>query len=284
MNLSTKIPSKAIAADGRGSRSGFTLLEIVFGIGLMALVLTGIYSVAAASLNLSNKVTQSQQDAMHLQSLLGVLRRNIEDIPGNAKISMEPPEGLGGTLRSEIVLEDYPLAFTWAGVAAGSKRVLIISDKDPRGGTRIRIRYLNAEEAEAHAEGGQVSDEGIGMDLIEGLKGVSWRFYNQRTEEWEEDWVRPNERPSLVEMMIDFFDGSASLRSVFWIPVVVNPETVVRGVGRTSNSRGGTTAPRTVRPPPNNSQGGQRTDTRRGGSQTGSPPGGNRTVVRPPGR
>ena len=254
MNHSTRTTGK-----GRAARSGFTLLEVILGIMIASIVIYGIFKTAVGCLDLANAVTERQQKEMHLHSMLGVLRRNIEDIPGNAKISMESPDETGG--RSEIVFEDYPLAFSWAGVAAGSKRVLIISDRDARGGNQIRIRYLNSEEAQIHAEGGGLSeDEGLGIVLMDGLKNVSWRFYNQRTadanqragasdsveEAWEEDWVRPNERPSLVEMNVEFYDGSEPLRSVFWIPVVVNPETVVRSIqsggGRSSGSRPGGTA------------------------------------------
>ncbi len=235
---------KTFNSPPRGRRA-FTLLEVIVGIGLIGLVMTGIYSVAAASLKLANDVTFRQQHEMHLHSFLSVMRRNIEDIPGNARISMEPPAGAGGVLRSEIVLEDYPLAFSWARVAAGSKRVLVISDKDPRGGTQVRIRYLDADEAQVHSEQGSIPDDGgRGIVLIDGLKSVRWRFFNPRTrsndpeESWEEDWVRPNERPSLVEMTIEFFDESEPLRSVFWIPVVANPEAVVRGVQNGNRNQG----------------------------------------------
>ncbi|MFP6872340.1 MAG: prepilin-type N-terminal cleavage/methylation domain-containing protein [Verrucomicrobiales bacterium] len=247
MNHSTRTSGKVSAA-----RGGFTLLEVILGITVASIVLYGIFKTAVGCLDLSNAVTERQQKEMHLHSMLGVLRRNIEDIPGNARISMEPPDETGG--RSEIVLEDYPLAFSWAGVAAGSKRVLIISDRDARGGSQIRIRYLNAEEAQSHAEGNEIpEDDALGIVLMDGLKNIWWRFYNQRTadanqrggdngsteEAWEEDWVRPNERPSLVEMNVEFHDGSESLRSVFWIPVVVNPETVVRGIQSGGNRSSG---------------------------------------------
>jgi len=219
---------------------------------IASIVIYGIFKTAVGCLDLSSAVTERQQKEMHLHSMLGVLRRNIEDIPGNARISMESPDDTGG--RSEIVLEDYPLAFSWAGVAAGSKRILIISDKDARGGSQIRIRYLNAEEAQIHAEGNEISeDDALGIVLMDGLKNIWWRFYNQRTadanqrtgdsgsaeEAWEEDWVRPNERPSLVEMNVEFHDGSEPLRSVFWIPVVVNPETVVRSIQSGGNRSSG---------------------------------------------
>ena len=144
MNHSTRTARTKI------SESAFTLLELIIGIGLIGIVLTGVYKIASASIMLSDKVLTRQHDDMHMHSFMSVMKRNIEDIPGNAKIHMEPSQGLGGVLRAEIAFEDYPLAFSWAGVAAGSKMICIVSGPDNalQGATKIEIRYLNQEEAE----------------------------------------------------------------------------------------------------------------------------------------
>ena len=63
-------PSTATSA-----RRGFTLLEVILGIGIASLVLTGIYATAVGCLRLSNRVTDRQQLEMHLHSFLGVMRR-----------------------------------------------------------------------------------------------------------------------------------------------------------------------------------------------------------------
>ena len=70
------------------------MIEVVVGIGLAGMVLTGIYTIAAGAIRLGNGITEHQQAEMHLHSFLGVMRRNIEGLPGNANISMEPPEGI----------------------------------------------------------------------------------------------------------------------------------------------------------------------------------------------
>ncbi len=217
MNSSTRTPS---------SDRGFTLIEVVIGIFIASVVLISVYRVAVGCLQLSQDVVDRQQSEMQLSSLLGVLRRNIEDVPGNAKITMAPPDGQ----RSEIVFEDYPLAFSWAGVPSGSKRILLISEQDPRGGTQIRIQYLNEEEAEEHAQRGQIADDaGLSLTLMDGLRAVRWDYWNIRTEEWQTEWEQENERPAFMRMAIDFYDEKLDeLTSVFWLPVVVNPEVVAR--------------------------------------------------------
>ncbi len=230
----------------------FTLLELIIGIGLIGIVLTGVYKVASASIMLSDKVLTRQHDDMHMHSFMSVMKRNIEDIPGNAKIHMEPPQGLGGVVRSEIGFEDYPLAFSWAGVAAGSKMIFIVSGPDNalQGASKIEIRYLNQEEAEIYLENGSLSDDmGMNIVLMSGLKSVTWNFFDQRDKEWKEDWNRedhPNDRPSMVYMEIAFLDDSEPIRSYYWVPTVEDPATVARatqsgnsrGSGRTSGSRG----------------------------------------------
>lgn len=234
------------------SEGAFTLLELIIGIALIGIVLTGVYKIASASIMLSDKVLTRQHDDMHMHSFMSVMKRNIEDIPGNAKINMEPPQGLGGVVRSEIVFEDYPLAFSWAGVAVGSKMICIVSGPDNalQGATKIEIRYLNREEAEIYVENGSLSEDmGMSIVLMSGLKSVTWNFFDQRDKEWKEDWGRedhPNDRPSMVYMEIAFLDDSEPIRSYYWVPTVEDPAAVARatqsgnsrGNGRTSGSRG----------------------------------------------
>ncbi|MBN76690.1 MAG: hypothetical protein CMO36_00600, partial [Verrucomicrobiaceae bacterium] len=162
MHHSIKTAKRRISPNG-----GFTLLELIVGIGLIGIVLTGVYKVASKSIELSENVLVRQHDNLHMHSFMGLLKRNIEDIPGNARINMEPAELQSGVARSEIALVDYPLAFSWAGVSAGSKIVFIVSgpDKSLEGASQIEIRYLNQEEAEIYEERQSLPDD-LGMGIV----------------------------------------------------------------------------------------------------------------------
>ena len=78
----------------RKANRGFTLLELIVAIGLIGVVLTGVYKVASKSIELSDNVLIRQHENMHMHSFMGLLKRNIEDIPGNAQINMEPAQML----------------------------------------------------------------------------------------------------------------------------------------------------------------------------------------------
>ena len=216
---------------------------------------------------------------------MGLLKRNIEDIPGNAKINMEPAELQSGVARSEIALVDYPLAFSWAGVSAGSKIVFIVSgpDKSLEGASQIEIRYLNQEEAEIYEERQSLPDDlGMGIVLMNELKNVTWNFYDQNNKEWVDQWSAedyPNQRPSMVYMEISFLDESEPIQSYYWIPTVEDPATVARATqsgntrgnssssGRGSNDRRGV-----VRPDGSRSRGDQGRSESRGRSSGGRGP------------
>ena len=264
---------------------GFTLLELIVGIGLIGIVLTGVYKVASKSIELSENVLVRQHDNLHMHSFMGLLKRNIEDIPGNAKINMEPAELQSGVARSEIALVDYPLAFSWAGVSAGSKIVFIVSgpDKSLEGASQIEIRYLNQEEAEIYEERQSLPDDlGMGIVLMNELKNVTWNFYDQNNKEWVDQWSAedyPNQRPSMVYMEISFLDESEPIQSYYWIPTVEDPATVARATqsgntrgncsssGRGSNDRRGV-----VRPDGSRSRGDQGRSESRGRSSGGRGP------------
>ncbi|MFT4550313.1 MAG: type II secretion system protein J [Verrucomicrobiales bacterium] len=228
MNHSIKPTAKQRAADR--SQAGFTLLEVTIAFALFTFLIGGIFKIADASFQVSAKVTEKGQQEMHVAAFFDLMRRNFSSMPGNGKVTMAIPNSVGSSgYNTEIVMKDYPLAFSWGGVAAGSEKVLIVSEKDPLGGTQIRIRYLNEEESEAHDNDGLGDDEGQSLVLIAGIKSMYWQFFDQTEEEWIEEWDEENRRPSLVELNVEFFSLSEPIRAVFWIPVVANPESVVRG-------------------------------------------------------
>ncbi len=144
---------------------------------------------------------------------------------------------------------------------------------------QIRIRYLNEEESEGHESDGLGEDEGQGLVLISGIKAMYWQFFDQTQEEWVEEWDEEARRPSFVELNVEFFSLSEPIRAVFWIPVVANPESVVRGA---QTSRGGWRRRGGGGPPAARWRFGGRRGGGRGGDRTG---GGGQSAIwrRPPG-
>ncbi len=225
---SPKTMNRTPTARRSPAAKAFTLIEVVIAMALIALLVGGVYSVARGAFRISNEVVRSQQHSMLIQSFIELCRRNFESMPGNAQVELVS-EGGGNQFLTQLILTDYPLAFTWSGVAAGSKEVIMLTEPESRGSLRVKVQYLNEEESAERRAALDPGDLGVALELLSGVRVLQWRFYDVRTEEWETEWVDANRRPSLVELNLEFYDGSDPVRSVFWIPTVANPQQVVQG-------------------------------------------------------
>lgn len=214
---------------------GFTLVEVVLGIALLALLFGGIFAVARGALQISAEVTQNQQYSMRIHSYLELLRRTFEEMPGNGKVELRPLSGRG--VESEVAFVEYPLAFAWSGVTAGSPVTVFQTTRGPSGWLQSRIYYLDEEMADDYLENGKVDSAAPNLLIMDEIKMLQWRFYDQRTDEWMTEWEHTNNnRPSLIELNVEFLDGSNPIAVIFWIPTVVNPEQIARSL---NTSRGG---------------------------------------------
>jgi hypothetical protein len=170
---------------------------------------------------------------MTTHSFVDLLRRTFEQTPGNAQIDLKIlDDAPGGATLAEIAFRDYPLAFSWAGVEAGAKTVILRAEREPRGSIRARVLYLTEEQAQEYDANREPSGLVASLPLIEGIRFMQWYFWDDRTEEWVKEWDRQQygtRRPSLVNLYLQFHDGSAAENIIFWIPTMANPETFTRG-------------------------------------------------------
>lgn len=235
--------------------SGFTLLEVVLAVAITGLVMAGVYAVARAAVSMSDEIVESQEQAMTTQSFVDLLRRNFEQMPGNGQVQLVVTDaGPGGATLTDVVLGEYPLAFSWAGVEAGAQTVILRTERDPRGALQARVLYLTEEQAQDY-ENNQLREEMVAsIVLLDGIRYMQWHFWDDRMEEWTDSWLRQKygtRRPSLVNLYLQFFDGGPGQNIVFWIPTVAPPETFAGGAGGPGggpqNPGGDPNAP----PPPN---------------------------------
>ena len=215
---------------------GFTLIEVVLGLALMALLIGGVFAVARGSLQVASEVTENQQYSMKIYSFLELLRRSCEDMPGNGQVLLRPKDAAG--IESDIAFVEYPLAFSWAGIPAGSHAVVLRTTRTPNGWLESRVFYLTEEMADEYLEGDRLDETAPNLRLMDQMKLLQWRVYDQAREEWVTEWEQTSKRPSLVELNVQFLDGSNPSAVVFWIPTVVNPEQIARSL-QGGGARGG---------------------------------------------
>ena len=277
MHAYTEIASK----QRRLATGGFTLLEIVLGMAILGLIVSGVYAVATGTVALSNSVSEAQNEEIRLHNFLRLLRRNFERLPGNAGITLMPVSGRGGAEETDVVFYDFPLAFHWPSVPAGSARVVLMSKASARGAMDVGLLYLNEEaEEDFRSQMGSSSQmPGLWLHLMSDVSLFEWSFYDETLGdrgEWVFEWEDSAKRPSIVRLNLRFYGQGLDeqIESIFWVPSMINPEQLVNGgggargaagaggAGAGAGGRGGRQETR-----PGGTRGGQ------GGNRGGAPPG-----------
>jgi prepilin-type N-terminal cleavage/methylation domain-containing protein len=212
------------------ARRAFTLMEILIGLALLGMLAGGIFSVQRGALEVSRSVIESETRTLQVHAFCELLRRNFEQMPGNARVNLQYYGGAGSDL-SEIAFTEYPLAFTWPGVTAGAKTVIFRTERSVGIGLQAAILYLDEEQADAWTKSGFDETKILGrITIMDGIANLRWRFLNDQTQEYEEEWPLTNtRRPTTVEMTLQFMDGTDPVQLIFWIPTMMSPQQFTSG-------------------------------------------------------
>jgi prepilin-type N-terminal cleavage/methylation domain-containing protein len=218
---------------GRRRQRGFTLVEVVLGMALVGLLTGAIFAVQRGALTVSTELAEREAKTMRVHAFCELLRRTFEQAPGNSRVNLQAYGG-GGSDLTEIAFTDYPLAFNWPGITAGSKTVIFRTERGASGlGQQASVLYLDEEQSQLWQQGQFDETKILGrLTLLDGIAFLGWRFFNDTTQEWELEWPLTNtRRPSFVEMTLQFIDGYDPVRLVFWIPTMANPQAFTTGLG-----------------------------------------------------
>lgn len=236
----------------RRSSAGFTLIEVMLSVGLLALLISGIFATQRGALSIARDVMDQQEKSMRINAFVELMRRSFEMAPGNSKVHLIVPRGGDG---SDVYFKDYPLAFAWSGVSAGSKSVILRTERNADRQYSAVVLYLD-EEAAKDYEGGNLDEKAVDrktgmprvrrLQLMEGISSLVWSVIDDAqagsasspnrassasgVEEWVDEWpLDKTKRPSRVRFKLLMADGSEPLTLIFWIPTMVSPEQFANG-------------------------------------------------------
>ncbi len=270
------------------SAAGYTLMEVMLAIGLIGLLVTGIFQTQRTALTISRDVTANQERSMQMNAFLDLMRRTFELTPGNSPVNLLVPRGNDGT--SDLYFGDYPMAFAWAGVSAGAKGVILRTER-AQVGNNVVVLYLDEEATQAYRNGNFNEadvDPANGQPrvrrllLLEGVRTLIWEVQDDQKSppEWAPDWpFENNRRPGLIRLQMEMMDGSEPIITVYWVPVVVQPQQFANaslggGAGAGGPGGGGPTTPPININPPGVPGGGRPNGGGGGGGGGGGRPGG----------
>ena len=210
---------------------GFTLLEVMTALLLIAMVISMVLAIARTSLKLSKSIVDSQNAEMEQQAFFDLLGRRFSSMPGNARLDLKVQD-TGSQYLSDLTLQNVPMSFTWGGQDRIAKAVQLSTVRRRNGLLDIVLRYYEVEilEGSTGVVDSAVIDEKPFAEivLLENVAYFEWQVLNSSTMEWQYEWMEPQKLPLQVELVMAIGAKGENIRHVFWIPPKQNPELVMR--------------------------------------------------------
>lgn len=210
---------------------GFTLLELVIAMMLLAIIVGMVFNIARTSLSLGNTIIATQNEEMETQAFLDLLSLRFSALPGNTRLDLVV-EDSGPRYLSDITLQNVPLSFTWGGEEKIAKAVQLSTVQRRSGYLDIVLRYYENEILEGSGAGtdSKVIDEKPFAEivLLENVAYFEWRVLDPNSMEWLYDWTVQGRMPLQLELTMALGAKGEEIRKIFWLPPKQDPAVVIR--------------------------------------------------------
>ncbi len=214
----------------RTRQHGFTLLELVLALALLAMIVGMVFGTARSNLALGNTIMKTQNEEMLHQAFFELLNHRFSSLPGNTRFDLKVQDS-GSHYLSDLTLQNVPLSFTWGGQARVAKAVQLSTVKRRSGYIDIVLKYYENEILPDSASAFKSTVENKPFAEIVLLTDVAffeWRVLDGRSMEWQYDWDLQGRLPLQVELTISIGAKGEEIRQIFWIPPKQNPEIMTR--------------------------------------------------------
>lgn len=195
------------ARSRKDDRSGFTLLEVVIVLFIVALVLAAVHSIAQGAVTLADDVRRAQRRDARQQAFTTFGERLFVELPATAALNVKTTQD-GGQYLSAVELHGVPSPFN----GMPDMRVRLFTEAVPGGGMRL---LLSCEEMKQTRSSGPVV-------LFDDLGSCEWRVLDPASRQWTTQWAEPLEEnttkvhPTMVELVMTTTSDERR-RHVFWI-------------------------------------------------------------------
>ncbi len=233
-------------------RRGFTLLELVIAMGLLAILVGMVFTTARTSLALGNTIVETQNEEMLHQAFFELLNRRFTSLPGNTRLDLKVQDS-GSHYISDLTLQNVPLSFSWGGQTRVAKAVQLSTVKRRSGYLDIVLKYYENEilpdSASSFKSTAGNEKPFAEIVLLSDVAYFEWRVLDSRSMEWQFDWEVQGRLPLQIELTLAIGAKGEEIRQVFWVPPKQNPEVVMRQMQQGGGAPGGGDSPNGQVPP-----------------------------------
>ena len=215
---------QSLLADSKSAlgRSGFTLIEVILAMGLIGLLLGGVYNIANGALQLGTSMNKSRLTETRLTNFTTAWRDYLENLPPNIRFGCglhKVKRGAGGNL----LIEGGQVPFIWnQHVRLADAVEFAVVRGTEKGSLQLNVRHLKRLQTPTTLDAYKDIAE---LPLLEGLKEFRWDFYDREKKLWFTTWDPDNraDPPLFMRLHFEFTTDPRPYELTYWIANDLSP-------------------------------------------------------------
>ncbi|MFN0078608.1 MAG: type II secretion system protein [Prosthecobacter sp.] len=192
----------------RRQRRGFTLLEVVIVLAIVALLLSVIYSIMQGTLTLADNIRRTQQRDSRQQAFTAFCEHLFLGLPATAALNLQTTQE-GSAYLSKLELYNISSPFD------GSPGQIVTLQTETLAGGGLRMILTARKMPDPQLSLAQQPTPEVKVVLFDSLAQCEWRAFDPASKQWAPLWREP--LPSTVPPPVQPAPGSpapvAPLRS-----------------------------------------------------------------------
>lgn len=228
---------RATRPSGLRRRGGFTLIEIVMGLTILAMITGTLFAIIRGSIKAATDIERLQRENDSINRLVELCRQTFQTMPSTTTLTLEIIEETDPVIQ-ELTISGSPHCFGFGVSPISYQDTILGLRSDPNQTTSIETELpiynfsLSREDLIPQTDENEMAirqnadsiaapdEEGrYWMPLLSSVNSLTWRFYKQSEDVWYEEWDQ-TQWPDLIEMNLTMDGRSVPIRAVFSVPVL----------------------------------------------------------------
>lgn len=206
-------------------RSGLTLIEVMVALGVLVILVSGIFMVVQTALKTVLLIDRRASREDEVTNLTDILRSGFRSLPTHARLTagpVSPKEYL-------FVVQNAPGFLTWLSAPGSDHEVVLLSLRQDGANERWRICLKRFEPSASLVEQGVTAQTALKagaqvpwLELVGDFERTGVRFYDSADQRWLDQWKNTQARPALIELTLvyEHTKDARSAAAIFWVPPV----------------------------------------------------------------
>ncbi len=196
---------------GNASR-GFTLLEIMIAVAVIALITVSVYSFVVSNLAAIRTTREATEERIALVTLVNIIETELHDLPPKMTNALAgTPHKFNNLPSDELEWTCKPGQGLMTKAAHGDWKTTLAIQPIKKTSRELEIG-LRRRLADAKPSDYQW------MPLLQNVSALEIRYFDQRLNAWLERWTDANSRPTLVRVRIWRNYEDAPYEAVLTVP------------------------------------------------------------------